>query len=243
MGARVAREPRNHEVFATGNVGDVVHGHDSAIIGRAVAHRRFVNVELHPHAGGNSAAESLQQRSEHDALALLPNDIDHDQTRDRGVLGAYESECGVVTLMVYPLFDGGRIADSAHERYKDLSEVEWAFRTMKTVLLQMRGIFVRKANRTRAHVFIIMLAYLLVYELRRLWRDVEMTVEGGLKNLATLCATEVLIGNVSVQTIPEPRSSVRELLSKADVTLPETIPSRGARVVTRKKLVPERRSA
>jgi len=48
-----------------------------------------------------------------------------------------------------------------HDRYKDLSEVEWAFRTMKTTLLHIRGIYVRKANRTRAHVFTIMLAYML----------------------------------------------------------------------------------
>lgn len=133
-------------------------------------------------------------------------------------------------------------AETVHGRYKSLSEVEWAFRTMKTVLLEMRGIFVRKAERTRAHVFIIMLAYMLAYELRRLWRDVEMTVEEGLADLATLCSTEVLIGNISVQTIPEPRASARELLEKANVTLPETIPSRGAHVVTRKKLVSERRS-
>ena len=39
-----------------------------------------------------------------------------------------------------------------------LAEVEYAFRPMKTTLLEMRGIFVRQAARTRAHVFVIMLA-------------------------------------------------------------------------------------
>lgn len=133
-------------------------------------------------------------------------------------------------------------AETVHDRYKDLSEVEWAFRTMKTALLEVRGIFVRKAGRTRAHVFITMLAYLLAFELRRLWRDVEMTVEEGVRSLAGLCATEVLIGNVTIQTIPEPRGQIRELLQKARITLPEAIPSRGGHVVTRKKLVAERRA-
>ncbi len=64
----------------------------------------------------------------------------------------------------------------------------------------MRGIFVRKEGRTRAHVFIIMLAYLLAFELRRLWRDQEVTVEEGLRDLAELCATEVIVGGASAQT-------------------------------------------
>lgn len=130
---------------------------------------------------------------------------------------------------------------AVHNRYKDLAEVEWAFRTMKTTLLHLRGIFVRKANRTKAHVFTIMLAYLIAYELRRLWRDVEITVEEGIEELSSLCATEVFIGGVAVQTVPEPRETGALLLRKAEVSLPDAIPSRGEKVFTRKKLVEERR--
>jgi len=115
---------------------------------------------------------------------------------------------------------------TVHDRYKSLAEVEWAFRTMKTTLLHIRGIFVRKANRTRAHVFTIMLAYLLAYELRRLWQDVEVTIEEGIDELCSLCATEVIIGNVSVQTVPEPRETGKLLFKRANVTLPDAIPCR-----------------
>jgi len=102
-----------------------------------------------------------------------------------------------------------------HNRYKDLAEVEYAFRTMKTTLLEMRGIFVRKAERTRAHVFIIMLAYLLACQLRRLWYDV-VTVEEGIAELASICSIEVITdGQVSYQTIPEPRQLGKTLLSMA----------------------------
>jgi len=38
-----------------------------------------------------------------------------------------------------------------HQRYKDLALVEWAFRTSKTVQLEMRPIYVRLASRTRGH--------------------------------------------------------------------------------------------
>lgn len=132
---------------------------------------------------------------------------------------------------------------TVHDRYKSLAEVEWAFRTMKTTLLHIRGIFVRKATRTRAHVFTIMLAYVLAYELRRLWQDVEVTIEEGIEELSSLCATEVIIGSVSIQTVPEPRQQGKLLLKRANVTLPEAIPCRNVNVFTRKKLVQERKKS
>lgn len=51
---------------------------------------------------------------------------------------------------------------TAHDRYKDLSKIEFAFRTMKTTLEEIRPIFVRKEKRTRGHVFVAMLAYMIV---------------------------------------------------------------------------------
>ena len=132
---------------------------------------------------------------------------------------------------------------TVHDRYKSLSEVEWAFRTMKTTLLHLRGIFVRKANRTRAHVFTIMLAYLIAYHLRRFWQEIEVTVEEGIEELSALCATEVIIGSVHVQTIPAPRERGDLLLKSANVTLPDAIPCRKINVFTRKKRVGERRNS
>ena len=43
-------------------------------------------------------------------------------------------------------------------RYRDLQKVERNFRTIKTTFLEIRPIFVRKAKRTKAHVFVAMLA-------------------------------------------------------------------------------------
>ena len=50
----------------------------------------------------------------------------------------------------------------AHDRYKDLAKVEFAFRTMKTTLEKIRPIFVRKQQQTRGHVFVAMLAYMII---------------------------------------------------------------------------------
>jgi transposase len=57
-------------------------------------------------------------------------------------------------------------AQAVHDRHRDLHEVEQDFRTMKTGLLEVRPIFVRKAPRTRAHVLVTMLALKVVREMR-----------------------------------------------------------------------------
>jgi hypothetical protein len=129
-----------------------------------------------------------------------------------------------------------------HGRYKDLSLVEWAFRSSKTVYLEARPIYVRRASRTRGHVFVVMLAYLIIAELARRWEALDVTVEEGIKGLCSLCATEVVVKGVTrCIRIPEPREALRQLLETAEVRLPEALPSRGIAVTTKKKL-PERRT-
>jgi hypothetical protein len=51
--------------------------------------------------------------------------------------------------------------------YKSLAQVERAFRTIKTVELEVRPIHHRLAGRVRAHVFLCMLAYYTVWHMRR----------------------------------------------------------------------------
>src|SRR3972149_6968174 len=53
-----------------------------------------------------------------------------------------------------------------HDRYKDLTEVEKVFRGCKTVNLEVRPVYVRKEESTRGHVFVVMLAYLIIRRLR-----------------------------------------------------------------------------
>ncbi len=51
--------------------------------------------------------------------------------------------------------------------YKSLAGVERAFRTLKTVELEVRPIHHRLASRVRAHVFLCMLAYHVIWHLRQ----------------------------------------------------------------------------
>ena len=129
-----------------------------------------------------------------------------------------------------------------HDRYKDLAEVEKAFRDCKTTLLEIRPVFVRSEKSTRGHVLVVMLAYLIIRKLREAWAAFDMTVEEGLKQLSTLCSMEIKIkDHGSCLKIPRPREKSRELLKALDVRMPMVLPHREVRVVTRKKLPEQRR--
>lgn len=124
-----------------------------------------------------------------------------------------------------------------HERYKSLAEVEQAFRTSKTVHLEMRPIHVRLASRTRGHVLVVMLAQMIAAELARCWQPLNMTVQEGLDRLAQLCTTTVsLKGEPRLHRVPQPREDVQKLLETADVELPKALAHEPTRVHTRRKL-------
>jgi transposase len=55
--------------------------------------------------------------------------------------------------------------------YKSLTNVERAFRTIKTVDLKVRPIHHRTADRVRAHIFLCMLAYYVEWHMREAWRE------------------------------------------------------------------------
>ena len=129
-----------------------------------------------------------------------------------------------------------------HSRYKDLSLVERAFRTMKTGHLELHPVNVRLANNTRAHVFVAMLAYKITRELESYWETLNTTVVDGIAELTTLCSTEIHIkGEPRNIVIPVPRDSVKKLVDLAKVSLPKSIPSKGIKVSSRKKLQDQRK--
>ena len=135
------------------------------------------------------------------------------------------------------LLEAAATKEVIHDRYKDLALVESAFRTSKTVELELRPIHVRLASRTRGHAFVVMIAYRIVKELSLRWQNMNVTVQEGINELTTLCASEVLInGAVKINDIPEPRKSVKRLLDAAKVRLPKFLPCSGINVTTKKKL-------
>jgi hypothetical protein len=130
-----------------------------------------------------------------------------------------------------------------HDRYKELSEVERAFRTCKTEHLELRPVYVQTESSTRGHVLVVMLAYLVVRELHRGWRSLDVTVLEGLAQLSTLCSMEMKVnGQGTCLRIPTPRQLSQELLDILEVQLPEVLPHKAIPIVTRKRLTKRRKT-
>jgi len=77
---------------------------------------------------------------------------------------------------------------------------------------------------TRGHVFVVMLAYLLERELDRSWRPLDLTVSEALDELGSLRGVEITIGNTTCQLVPQPQGLSQELLTRAEITLPQFLP-------------------
>jgi len=139
--------------------------------------------------------------------------------------------------------------EAVHARYKDLAMVEEAFRTCKTGHLELRPIYVRKSGRTRTHVFVVMLSYLLVREMRESWREVDATVEECLRSLASLCGVRVTVRGSEIYSIPKPRAELARLYKLSGVTAPKVLPkgtgvnasSASGKVDTNRKLTNRRK--
>lgn len=70
-----------------------------------------------------------------------------------------------------------------HDRYVSLTAVERDFRTLKTGLLEIRPVFLRKEGRTRGHALVSLLALKLARELDRRMAPLGLTVEDALDRL------------------------------------------------------------
>lgn len=128
-----------------------------------------------------------------------------------------------------------------HDRYCDLEMVERAFRTMKTSHLELRPVFVKKKTSTQGHVFVVMLALLLQRELENAISNMDITVQEAIAELEAISMEEVKIGDTTIQNIPIPTETGREILSNASISLPKVLPKITANVHTKKKLQNERK--
>jgi transposase len=129
-------------------------------------------------------------------------------------------------------------AQTAHARYKDLAQVEQAFRISKTGHLELRPIYVRNEDSTRGHVFVVMLAYLIRREMARAWRKIDCTVEEGLESLGMLCYHDLKTENGTiVNSVPKPGVLNRKLFKALKIAEPPPIPKMDSlNVGTHKKL-------
>jgi hypothetical protein len=119
---------------------------------------------------------------------------------------------------------------TVHDRYKDLAHVERDLRTLKTGLLEIRPLFVRKDTRTRGHVFVCLLALKLSREVQRrlsatygTTKDAPhgVTLPDALDALHRLCLLTYLLDDThSVTRLPRPDVQQTCILQALQVSLP-----------------------
>jgi transposase len=80
-----------------------------------------------------------------------------------------ESELDGLYVIRTNLAEHERNSSDIVRDYKRLGDVEKSFRTMKTSLLEVRPIYHHLEDRVRAHLLICMLAYYVVWHLRKAW--------------------------------------------------------------------------
>jgi len=133
-------------------------------------------------------------------------------------------------------------AQTVHERYRDLAEVEQGFRTCKTAHLELRPWFVTCEASTRGHALVVMLAYKIVRYLSRCWQGFDIEVLEALEALKQITLDRVEIaGYAAFQRVPTPRPALQQWLKAAEIELPQTLPHLGTDVVTRKNISKSRK--
>lgn len=136
--------------------------------------------------------------------------------------------CYVVTSDVAKEQMSGQMV---HDSYVGLQKVERDFRAMKTGLLEVRPIFVRKESRTRGHVLACMLALKISREMDRRLKAAfgstdsnphAITLPDALAALSRLCLLHYPIdADTTLTHLPKPDSRQKEILSALNVALPE----------------------
>jgi transposase len=117
-----------------------------------------------------------------------------------------------------------------HDSYMSLQKVERDFRSMKTGLLEVRPIFVRKESRTRGHVFACMLALKICREMESRLSTTfgttdsnkyAITLPDALSSLSRLCLLNYkLDAKTTVTRLPKPDPRQNEILAAFGLSMP-----------------------
>jgi transposase len=127
-------------------------------------------------------------------------------------------------------------ADDTVRTYKGLSEVERAFRTLKTVDLHIRPIYHRLEWRVEAHIKLCMLAYYVEWHMREAWRellfaDEDLEAKRVRDPVAPAERSEAALKKAATRILPDgsPVHSFRTLMDDLGTLVRNTCVTRGAK--------------
>lgn len=167
---------------------------------------------------------------QHKILSFVDLFLENDQIKmvvdkDKKVDDSLLDGCYVVETDVS---DDKLDKESVWDRYGDLQKVERDFRRMKTTLIEIRPIFVRKESRTRGHVFVSMLSLKIarlmesrLYNVFQTTRESDdaVTVEDAMAALLRLCLQYYRIGDQTVIGLPKPDDYQQKILDALGVKI------------------------
>ena len=116
--------------------------------------------------------------------------------------------------------------EEVRTKYKSLQMVEQAFRTMKTTDLFMRPIRHWNAERVRAHVFVCMLSYMIIWRARQVFaeflepeEELRISLRTIWKKLEKVQIGRVKIGNKVHEQLGVISGEIKKILKKAGASL------------------------
>jgi len=111
-----------------------------------------------------------------------------------------------------------------HNRYKDLAQVESAFRTIKTGLEEIRPIYFQTENHTRGHVFICMLAYMIAKYVRNEIKNTVFTLKSVFDSMDNIQYSVHKFENAEIKLLPtELLTHQIEIIEKFKIKLPANL--------------------
>ena len=115
------------------------------------------------------------------------------------------------------------------ETYKSLAFVEQAFRTLKTVALEIRPVYHKKDDRIRSHVFLCMLAYYVYWHMKQRLHPLfekdgkgknrEWTMENVIEHLRGIRQQQVSVAGTEFEQISQPTEQQQQILDLLGIKL------------------------
>ena len=110
------------------------------------------------------------------------------------------------------------------DSYKRLKHVEHAFRSMKTMHLELRPVFHRLSDRVRAHAFLCMLAYYILWHMEKGLTGLRNedprgfgSLKMALEELQTIQLNTIMVGGKTFEQVTEPNEKQLRILAALGV--------------------------
>lgn len=114
--------------------------------------------------------------------------------------------------------------EDIHKSYKNLINVENAFKTLKTDYLEIRPLYLKTDKRIKGHIFLSMLSYNIVLKLKEYTKLCNLDFKSTINSLKGVSTTLVqMTKKLSVNYIPEVNKNLKSLFNTMGFTMPKKV--------------------